>query len=199
MKSRRSSATTVIRRLLVASRARVIFNSNATRDAFALPARQSQTVVYNGFAPPAPFAKPPFDGTRPLRLLCIGRLNAGKGQEVLIRACALLPNHLRDLVSVRIVGGVYANLQHFRRALEREIARNQLGAMIELHDFVDDPSEEYRSADIVVVPSTSPESFGRVAIEGMAYGCAVIASNRDGLREIVVDGKTGSACPSRRR
>ncbi|MBU2637994.1 MAG: glycosyltransferase family 4 protein [Nanoarchaeota archaeon] len=54
-----------------------------------------------------------------------------------------------------------------------------------------EPSEAYRQADIVVVPSLWEEPFGRTAIEAMSYGIPVIASDIGGLKDIVIDGKTG--------
>ena len=185
-------AMKVIRKLLLLSRARVIFNSEATRKAFELPATQPQTVVYNGFEAPKAYQKSLYDGSEKLRLLCIGRLNSWKGQEVLVRACALLPDALKERLSVHIVGGVYKDQIHFRDNLRAEIRDNKLEHVVSMIDFVDDPSNEYIAADIVVVPSTSPEPFGRVAIEGMAYGCGVIATDHGGLTEIVVDGETGA-------
>ena len=184
-------AMKVIRTLLVASSARVIFNSLATRDAFDLPAKVSHTVIYNGFTVPAVFTKSPYDGARKLRLLCIGRLNGWKGQEVLVDACAQLAPEARARLSVRIVGSVYKDQVHFRDTLLSKIKTLGLGGVIEVLDFTDHPEAEYTHADIVVVPSTLPEPFGRVAIEGMAYGCAVIASNNGGLTEIVRENETG--------
>ncbi|SOB97709.1 glycosyltransferase involved in cell wall bisynthesis [Rhodobacter sp. JA431] len=185
-------AMNVIRKLLILAKSQVIFNSHATAQAFNLPKGQQQVVVYNGFETPEPFTKDAYDGTRALRVLCIGRLNAWKGQEVLVRACTLLSDDERSKLRLRIVGGVYKDQTHFRTALETQITTSELSDTIVMQDFVDDPAEEYRKADIVVVPSTLPEPFGRVAIEGMAYGCSVIASDNGGLSEIVVDGETGS-------
>ena len=48
----------------------------------------------------------------------------------------------------------------------------------------------FGSADVVIVPSRWEEPFGRVAIEALRYGCAVLVSNRGGLRESV--GRTRS-------
>ena len=50
-------------------------------------------------------------------------------------------------------------------------------------------------AAVGVVPSVWPEPFGQVAIEAMACGRAVIASNVGGLRDVVVDGETGLMVP----
>lgn len=46
------------------------------------------------------------------------------------------------------------------------------------------------SADLLLLPS-SQESFGLVALEAMAYGVPVIASNVGGIPEVVEHGKTG--------
>lgn len=54
-----------------------------------------------------------------------------------------------------------------------------------------EPSKAYSHADIVIVPSLWEEPFGRTAIEAMSHGIPVIASNIGGLKDIVINGKTG--------
>lgn len=49
----------------------------------------------------------------------------------------------------------------------------------------------FAAADIVVLPSFPPESFGLVLIEANAVGKAVIASNIPGVRSVVQDGYNG--------
>jgi glycosyltransferase involved in cell wall biosynthesis len=46
-------------------------------------------------------------------------------------------------------------------------------------------------ADVAILPTTVPESFGRAAVEPQAMGRPVIASNHGGTVETVVDGVTG--------
>jgi len=49
----------------------------------------------------------------------------------------------------------------------------------------------YRAADIVVLPSFPPESFGLVLIEAMACGRPAVAHNIPGVRSVLVDGECG--------
>lgn len=52
----------------------------------------------------------------------------------------------------------------------------------------DDPKKLYEQINILLVPSQWEEAFGRVAIEAMANGIPVIASNVAGLKDSVGDG-----------
>ena len=49
----------------------------------------------------------------------------------------------------------------------------------------------YAASDIVVLPSSPPESFGMVLIEAMACAKPVVASNIPGVRSVVDDGIDG--------
>ncbi|MEZ4663015.1 MAG: glycosyltransferase family 4 protein [Caldilineaceae bacterium] len=49
----------------------------------------------------------------------------------------------------------------------------------------------YAAADVTVLPSSPPESFGMVLIESMACGTSVIASDIAGVRSVVNHGVDG--------
>ncbi|MCV5473088.1 glycosyltransferase, partial [Escherichia coli] len=49
----------------------------------------------------------------------------------------------------------------------------------------------YRLADLVVVPSQVEEAFCMVAVEAMAAGKPVLASQKGGISEFVLEGITG--------
>lgn len=184
----------LFRRLLIWSRATLIFNSEATRQAFSMPARTRTYVIHNGFQDPGPVEPISIAPGRPTRILTLGRLNHWKGQEILISAIGRLKETGRQ-VDVRIVGGTFNNQDDFRDRLVEQIDKLGLNNCVRIDPFEADPAESYRWADIVVVPSRLPEPFGRVAIEAMAFGRPVIASRHGGLVEIVKDGETGLLFP----
>jgi len=180
----------ILRGLARWSAAELIFNSRATQRAFAALGDGSGHVIYNGLAgPPAPETTN-FDGSRPLRVLMLGRVNWMKGQEILLQAIASQPDDVRARLTVRIVGGAFENPQR-EKALAESVRRLRLSSNVSIEPFVADTSPLYRWADVVVVPSRLPESLGRVAIEAMAYGRPAIVSAIGGLTEVIADGQTG--------
>ncbi|MEM7677306.1 MAG: N-acetyl-alpha-D-glucosaminyl L-malate synthase BshA, partial [Myxococcota bacterium] len=62
-----------------------------------------------------------------------------------------------------------------------------LGTMVEFADLI-------RHADLFLLPSET-ESFGLAALEALASGVPVVASNVGGLPEVVRDGETGRLTP----
>jgi glycosyltransferase involved in cell wall biosynthesis len=59
----------------------------------------------------------------------------------------------------------------------------------------DDPEAVFRALDVAVHASTRPEPFGRVIVEAMACGRAVIAVRAGGAAELFEDGTTALGCP----
>lgn len=90
-------------------------------------------------------------------------------------------------VSAEICGDDYNKDEFFAliNALELQKNVNYYGPIPhkEMPGFI-------KKCDIVCIPSRK-ESFGVVAIEAMACGRPCVTSNAEGLREVMVDGKTG--------
>ena len=188
------AALRVLRGLVRWSRAALIYNSRATERAFASAAAGAARVVYNRIGDPGEPAGADYDGTRPLRLLMLGRISRIKGQEVLVEALRRLPEALRARVTLRIVGSAFEDPAR-ENALAAMIADAGLAAQVTLMPFTSDPDAHFRWADVVAVPSRLPESLGRVAIEAMAYGKPPVVSDIGGLPEVVEHGVTGWIVP----
>ena len=127
-------------------------------------------------------------------VLFVGRIEALKGIDTLIRALPRLPAARRP--RVHIIGGE-ANLAD--QTLDSEMARlRALAAELGVDEWVEFLGKReqeqlvahYAAADVVVVPSYY-ESFGMVALEAMACARPVIASRVGGLTYVVQDGLSG--------
>jgi len=129
---------------------------------------------------------------QPLKIVSVGRLSEIKGHSTLIRAIA----SLRDTgikTSLRIIGD-----GPLRQELEELIARNTLGAMVELmgpqpQNIV---ARELSSGDIfaltgVVGKDGAVETQGVAFIEAQGMGLPVIACDVGGVSESLMDGSTG--------
>jgi glycosyltransferase involved in cell wall biosynthesis len=122
-----------------------------------------------------------------LRLLFVGALDRAhefKGLPVLLRALKNVPRaHL-----------IVAGSGNLRGVYERLVATLRLEARVTFVGSVPDAElpDLYRAADVLVLPSTtSGEIFGLVAVEAMACGKPVIASNLPGVRTVVSHSVTG--------
>ena len=138
-------------------------------------------------------------------ILFVGRIQPIKGIDTLIRAMALAferAPELRQQVVLSIIGG---GTESESGEEQGELARLQglcdsLGIGRDLVTFLGSKDQDtlvyyYSAASAVVVPSHY-ESFGMVALEAMACGTPVIASDVGGLSFAVADGLNGYWSPN---
>jgi glycosyltransferase involved in cell wall biosynthesis len=127
----------------------------------------------------------------------LGRLSRGKGQDILIEACARLPPPVLERLEVRIVGSSFEAQLKLEADLERRAGRIGRPDLIRFEPFVEEPGPLLEWCDLTVVPSRVREGFGRVPVEAMAHARPSIVAAHGGLTEIVVDGATGwHFCPN---
>lgn len=122
-------------------------------------------------------------------LLFVGRLDPLKGGDILLRAFALLAR--KRNAHLIFVGGNAA--EHDEGAKLKGLAQElDIANMVDFHGPVNQNVLPlyYSAANATVVPSLH-ESFCLVAIESLACGTPVIASNRGGLSTTIIDGENG--------
>lgn len=100
-------------------------------------------------------------------ILFVGRLVPEKGIPELLSAAKLL----KKGISLKIAGS---------GPLESSVKKYYLGKISQ-----DDLPTYYSAADVVIVPSTHDEGFGRVILESLACGIPVIGSNRGGIPQVM--------------
>jgi glycosyltransferase involved in cell wall biosynthesis len=116
-----------------------------------------------------------------------------KGQDVAIEAVHLLRERGVD-VRLDLVGDVFPGYEYVQRELEDRVRELGLEESVTFAGYRDDPWSYLEHASVMLVPSRS-ETFGLAAVEAMATGHPVIASDIGGLREIVRDGRDGYLVP----
>ena len=122
---------------------------------------------------------------------CVGRIKfVRKGQEVLVKATAILKQRGR-LIKALIVGAPFpANAEHLTR-LEKMVEELGIENQIIFTGELVNPRPAYMAMDILAMTSIQPEPFGGVVSEAMSLGLPVIATDVGGSQEQVVDGVTG--------
>src|SRR5215210_8669191 len=133
-------------------------------------------------------------------VLFVGRIEPLKGVDTLIQAMSCLQSREDRPVHLAIIGGDPAASP---REMSAEMARLQklcddlaVGqTVVFLGKRDQDKLPYYYSAAAMVVMPSHYESFGMVALEAMACGTPVIASEVGGLGYLVKDGETGFTIP----
>jgi glycosyltransferase involved in cell wall biosynthesis len=131
---------------------------------------------------------------RPPVVVLVGRISPWKGQDVFIRAAALV---LKQFPACRfqIVGSALFGEDALEGELKQLAASLGIGEQIEFLGFRKDVPEIISAGTLVVHASTVPEPFGQVIVQAMAAGKPVVATRGGGVLEIVDDGVSGLLVP----
>lgn len=192
-----------LKRWLLRTRKRLVYcvathlavNSNAAlrdlQDTYRVPSRKC-IVWPNAIADPTPEIDIIPDTERRLAIVCVARFDASKGQEYLLEALTFLPPRHKS-ISVHFYGNgpLFHELQHKARLLGISHQCVFKGCVSHLEVL-----SALASAKVSVVPSVN-EAFGLVNIESMAVSTPVLASDVDGIAEIIRDGIDGFLVPPR--
>ena len=183
----------------------VIANSSATLATLHLNGKRRGTAIASGIDPDR--MRVVHDGcnvtTSPdsgddsgptVQIGLIGRISPWKGQEVFIKAAALV-HQRHPQARFQIIGAPLFAERDYEVHLHHLCAEYKLERVVEFVGFVENVPDRIALLDIVVHASTTGEPFGQVIIEGMAEQKPVIATDGGGVPEIVQDGITGILVP----
>jgi glycosyltransferase involved in cell wall biosynthesis len=184
MRRARSAAE---RRRVLHDMARVVTVSAWLRDQFmqGIPASDRRPVVLPNCIDLAGLPPP---RRRERLVLFVGRVVRDKAPDAFVSACAaalpLMPGWRAE-----IIGSDRFSVDSPDTAFVQMVRATAEAAGVAMLGYRDHPDvlSAMRRAAIIVVPSRWQEPFGLVALEAMACGAAVIASNRGGLPEVAGD------------
>jgi len=155
---------------------------------FGIPKR-SITVIHNGIRV-TNFARPPKKEKTPT-VIFLGALAKDKGIEEAIEAFGLICQK-KENYRLWVVGGCDSS---YLRKLKLMVKGMRLRKRVRFWGFVSERKkfELLAGAHLLINPSVR-EGWGLVVIEANKMGTPVVAYNSPGLRDSVVDQKTGVIC-----
>lgn len=118
----------------------------------------------------------------------VGRIDTWKGIDVLLDAWGAVSEE-RPGSHLVVVGGAVLGKEAYAAELE---ARARSLARVHWTGPRDDIPDLLADSDLTVVPSTEPEPYGLVAVEALASGVPVVATDAGGIREIVEHSRPGA-------
>ncbi len=165
----------------VLNKIKVIAVSNELKTALEANGIKNVSVVHNGIDV-SEWSVSNTYGTG--RILFQGRLSGVKGADVLLQALQKVPQ--ATLVVAGIKDSYAEKMLEKSRSLGIENRIVFTGWLSE-----EEMKQEYKKADLIVIPSLCFDSFPNGNLEGFASGKPVVSTIYGGSKEVVVDGVNG--------
>lgn len=176
---------------------RAIFQNPDDRDFFvaeSMIAADKTRVVLGSGVDPDQFRPGQRAGASPPRVVLASRMLRDKGVLEFVEAARRLK--AAGIAAEFVLLGLPdpGNPDSHR---ESELAAWHAEGVVQWWGYREDMPEILAATDIVCLPTAYGEGVPRILIEAAACGCALIAADRPGCREIVQDGVNGLLVPPR--
>ncbi len=180
----------------------VIANSHATQQAFIAAGGHmaKSQVIYNGFLPEQFRIEPAqqqalrqslggkLSDDETFTIGCFSRFAPWKGQHLLLESLAKLND---PQVRLLLVGDSLFGEEAYVLKLRKQVERLGLTEQVQFLGFRDDVPQLLALCDLLVHSPVAPEPFGRVIVEAMLGGKAIIAPAEGSSPELLRHGQTG--------
>lgn len=124
----------------------------------------------------------------PYLCICVARLEARKGVDVVLHAWPTIVQQIPHARLIVVGDGVQRTMVDRLIASTTGVERRSGISQYEMQDLL-------ARASVAFCPAYL-EGFGCACAEAMAAGCMVIASDADGLRQLITQGKNGILVPA---
>lgn len=175
--------------LLFPRAAGIVLQTERSRAFFSDRIRKKAVVLPNSLNPA--FIRPRYTGPRDKEIVAVGRLDANKNHEMMIRAFAALQNRYPEYtLTIYGEGELRGRLQ----ALAQELG---VAERVSMPGMVADIARRIEKASLFLITSYS-EGVSNALIEALATGLPVIATDvpSGGTQELMTDGVNGLIIPA---
>lgn len=162
----------------------IIFQTNAGRNFFGEAVKKKAIVLKNPLN--AEFTREPFTGERDKEIVAVGRIDANKNHEMIIKAFSVIAGQYPDY---RLT--IYGEGE-LRQSLINKTEELGLGNQIRLPGSISDVAEAICRASVFILSSYS-EGMPNTLMEAMALGLPCISTNCSGggPKELIENGENG--------
>lgn len=168
---------------------RSFFGSSELFSGKSIVGKRNHFTIHNALPPHIPLRSKPrdFSEGKPITIGVVSRLERIKGMDLVLPAFLQLAANTEREVRLLVVGD-----GSLRQQMEEGAKASPFADRITFmgRQAPDELPAAYDAIDVLWMPSRS-EGFGLSALEGMARGCVVVASDVGGLPEVI--GKDGTS------
>lgn len=127
-----------------------------------------------------------------LTIAAVGLFRPRKGMETLLTALHELAEAGLEF-KARLIGEFVNSV--YEQAIRAQVPRLALTEHVEFRGFCADVPQQLADVDIFALPSLYGEGMSMALLEAMSMECAIVASDIDGVSELIEDGVSGLLTP----